>query len=81
MYYLFHFFVELVFAGVGTYRESMEPEGCYCILEINGLTVEYFDCYVLAYDQVTVWRGDVQILNLYRTSTGVWTELPRMADL
>jgi hypothetical protein len=81
MYYLFHFFVELVFAGVGTYREHMESEGCYSILEINGLTVEYFDCYVLAYDQVTVWQDDERMLSLYRTSTGVWTELPRTADL
>jgi hypothetical protein len=80
MYYLFHFFVELVFADIGIYDEYMEPEGCYCILEINGLTVEYFECYVLAYDQVTVWRGDEQILSLYRTSTGIHTELPSAED-
>jgi hypothetical protein len=81
MDYLWYFFTELVFIDDGEYHEYHQPEGEYCILKLGELEVEYFKCYVLAYDQITVWQDDKQILNLYRTSTGVCTELPCAEDL
>ena len=71
MFLLWSFYAELVFAGVGEYRESHEPQGEYCTLEIGPLAVELFFCAVLPYDQLTVWNGGEELVDLYRTKAGI----------
>ena len=82
MHYLYHFFVELVFSGVGNYEEHTGDLGFRCSMWTDDLFVSYYHCHDPRYSAVTVCDKEMTtLLELFNVRGHISTDEPSIDEL
>jgi hypothetical protein len=82
MTYLWFFFVELVFSGVGNFEEYTSNLGFRCSMWTDDLFVSYYQCHDPIYSVVTICDDEMTtVLELFNLGGRITDIAPTLDEL